>query len=56
MRTNNFGDRMMSIRRHSIHLSLLALCARRGAAAADAPGDKECDAGVETAASSPPLP
>src|ERR1700733_3070711 len=37
MRTTN-GDRMMSIRRHSIHLSLLALWAAGGAVAADAPG------------------
>jgi iron complex outermembrane recepter protein len=40
MKTNNFGDRMMSIRRHSIHLSLLALWAGGGAAAADASGDQ----------------
>ena len=38
---------MMSIRRRSIHLSLLALCASGGAAAADAPGDQ----GVPTPAS-----
>ena len=38
---------MMSIRRHSIHLSLLALCAGGGAAAADASGDQ----GVPTPAS-----
>ena len=44
---------MMSIRRHSIHLSLLALCASGGAAAADAPGDQ----GVPTPASdSGPMP
>ena len=36
----------MSIRRHSIHLSLLALCAGGGAAAADAPGAETVPAPV----------
>jgi iron complex outermembrane recepter protein len=40
MRNNNFGDCMMSIRRRSLHLSLLALIAGGGAAAADAPSDQ----------------
>lgn len=38
MKNIQIGETMMSIRRHSIHLSLLALCASGGAAAADSSG------------------